>query len=51
MNNELETSQVILQSEGNDLDFERGQQIPGFSFFGRVDYMKNNDAQKSVSSV
>ena len=53
LQNDCETSQVILQSEGNlELDYERGQQIPGFSFFGKVDYMNNNAGlKKSVSSV
>ena len=48
-NNELETSQVIMQSQ-EDLDFDRGQQIPGFSFFGARDYMNKAEAGRSVMS-
>lgn len=53
LQNELNTSQVMMQSVNNDqLDFERGQHIPAFSFFGKVDYMANNaESKKSVNSV
>jgi len=54
LQNELNNSQdVMMQSvNNNELDFDRGQHIPAFSFFGKVDYMaKDAEAKKSVSSV
>ncbi len=41
----------VIMTSHDDEDFDRGKQIPGFSFFGVKDYMSKADAKKSVLST
>ena len=41
-----------MQSHNDDeMNFDRNQQVPGFSFFGVGDYMNKTDGKVSVASA